>query len=77
MKDILWNSKVLGAMKQHGCLTEDEETVLVDWAHGRSIAYTAIMRHMSESKVDKTRARLRQKYDSIQGYVPGLPERKK
>ena len=25
MRDLLWNSKVLGAMRAHACLTEDEE----------------------------------------------------
>lgn len=75
MRDLLWNSRLLGAMQAHGCLTEDEITVLTDWANGRSIAYTAITHHMSESKIDKIRKRLRQKYDSIQVYAE-LPPRK-
>ena len=66
---------MLGAMQAHACLTEEEVTVLTEWAHGRSIAYTAITHHMSNSKVDKIRKRLRQKYDAIQTYAD-LPPRK-
>ena len=74
MVDLLWNSKMLGAMQAHACLTEDETTVLMDWAKGRSIANTAMLHHMSTSKVDKIRKRLRIKYDSIQVYAD-LPPR--
>jgi DNA-binding CsgD family transcriptional regulator len=76
MVDLLWNSRMLGAMKAHACLTEEETIVLLDWANGKSIANTSIMHHMSESKVDKIRHRLRQKYDGIQMYMD-LPPRKK
>ena len=74
MDDLCWNSKLLGAMKEHACLTEEETIVLNDWANGRSIANTAMMHHMSESKVKRLRKRLRLKYDGIQGYA-GLPAR--
>ena len=74
MNDILWNSQVLGAMQAHAFLTEEENIVLTDWAHDRSIANTAMMHHMSESKVSRLRKRLRKKYDGIQGYT-GLPVR--
>jgi DNA-binding CsgD family transcriptional regulator len=73
--DLLWNSRLLGAMQAHACLTEEEAIVLTDWAKGRSIASTAIMHHMSESKVNRTRKRLRRKYDGIQIYAD-LPPRK-
>lgn len=66
---------MLGAMQAHACLTEEETIVLTDWAKGRSIANTAMMHHMSESKVSRLRNRLRQKYDGIQGYTD-LPPRK-
>ena len=69
MVDLLWNSKMLGAMQAHACLTEEETIVLMDWAKGRSIANTAMMHHMSESKVNRIRKRLRQKYDGIQIYA--------
>jgi DNA-binding CsgD family transcriptional regulator len=75
MNDLLFNSKVLGAMQAHACLTEEEIIVLTDWANGRSIANTAMMHHMSESKVSRLRKRLRMKYDGIQDYA-GLPSRK-
>lgn len=75
MDDLCWNSKLLGAMKEHACLTEEESIVLNDWAHGRSIANTAMMHHMSDSKVKRLRKRLRQKYDGIQQYS-NLPARK-
>lgn len=75
MVDLLWNSKMLGAMQAHACLTEEETIVLMDWAKGKSIANTSMMHHMSESKVSRLRNRLRQKYDGIQGYTD-LPPRK-
>lgn len=76
MNDLLWNTKMLGAMQAHACLTEDETTVLMDWAKGRSIANTATMHYMSTGKVEKLRRRLREKYDGIQPYTD-LPPRKK
>ena len=75
MVDLLWNSRMLGAMQAHACLTEEETIVLMDWAKGRSIANTAMMHHMSESKVNRLRKRLRQKYDGIQPYTD-LPRRR-
>lgn len=75
MRDILWNSKVLGAMKEHGCLSEEETAVMVDWAYGKSVAHTSMDRHMSVTKVNDIRKRLRQKYDSIHDYA-GLEPRK-
>ena len=76
MLDILWNSRMLGAMQAHACLTEEESIVLMDWAHGKSIANTSMMHHMSTSKVDKIRKRLRQKYDGIQFYADLPPRRR-
>ena len=76
MLDLLWNSRLLGAMQAHACLTEEETIVLMDWAHGRSIANTAMTHNMSTSKVDKIRKRLRMKYDGIQPYTD-IPPRKK
>ena len=75
MVDLLWNSRMLGAMQAHACLTEEETIVLDDWAKGRSIASTAMMHHMSESKVNRLRKRIRQKYDGIQPYAD-LPRRR-
>ena len=75
MNDLLFNSRLLGAMSDHACLTEEEQTVLSDWAKGKSIASTSMMHHMSESTVNRIRRRLRQKYDGIQGYA-NLPPRK-
>ena len=75
MNDLLFNSRLLGAMSEHACLTEEEKIVLDDWAKGKSIANTSMMHHMSESTVNRIRRRLRQKYDGIQGYA-NLPPRK-
>ena len=75
MNDLLFNSRLLGAMSEHACLTEEEKIVLDDWANGKSIANTSMMHHMSESTVNRIRRRLRQKYDGIQGYA-NLPPRK-
>lgn len=62
-------------MQAHACLTEEEIIVLQDWAKGKSIANTSMMHHMSESKVNRLRKRIRQKYDGIQPYTD-LPQRK-
>ena len=75
MNDLLWNSRMLGAMQAHACLTEEETIVLMDWAKGRSIANTAMMHNMSESKVNRLRHRIREKYDGIQEYAD-LPVRR-
>ena len=75
MLDLLWNSRMLGAMQAHACLTEEETIVLEDWAKGRSIASTAIMHNMSERKINNLRKRIRIKYDGIQPYAD-LPLRK-
>lgn len=77
MIDILWNSRVVGAMQAHACLTEEETIVLKDWSNGRSIANTAMTHHMSTSKVDKIRKRLRKKYDGIQQYADLPPRQNK
>lgn len=76
MRDLIWNSRVLGAMKEHACLSEEELIVLADLAYGKSPAYTASHNYMSVSKVEKIRHRIRLKYDSIQSYLD-LPPRKK
>ena len=75
MNDLLFNSRLLGAMSEHACLTEEEQIVLNDWAKGKSIANTAMMHHMSEKTVGRIRHKLRAKYDSIQNYAD-LPPRK-
>lgn len=76
VNDLLFNSRVLGAMIEHACLSDEEELVLRCWANGLSIVETGMRHHMSDSKVEKIRHRLRLKYDSIQQYTD-LPIRKK
>lgn len=75
MNDLLFNSRLLGAMSEHACLTEEEMNVLKDWADGKSVAGTSMDRNISDSTVYRIRNRLRRKYDSIQGYA-NLPPRK-
>ena len=41
MNDILWNSRVLGAMQAHACLTQDELNVMKDWSLGKEPEETA------------------------------------
>ena len=72
--DLVWDKRVLGAFKASACLTEEEETVLNDWAQKKSIVSTAMFYHMSERKVNRVRKALRQKYDNIQPYE-NLPKR--
>ena len=63
-------------MENEAFLTDDETDVMYDWAAGKSLANTAIMRHMSERKVVSVRKSLRNKYDRVQVYTPDLPPRK-
>lgn len=74
MNDLVWDKRMLGAFKALACLSEEEEIVLEDWAHDRSIVHTSMMHHMSVRKVNSIRARLRLKYDGIQPYAD-LPQR--
>lgn len=75
MNDLLFNSRLLGAMSEHACLTEEEKNVLKDWADGKSVAKTSMDRNISDSTVYRIRNRLRMKYDSIQCYADLPPRR--
>lgn len=76
MRDITWNKIMMREFMNLTCLSEEETEVLRDWAHGRSIAYTAMRCSMGETKVKDIRRALREKYDAVQIYSPLLPERK-
>lgn len=73
--DLVWDKIMLGAFIEHACLTEEEITVLHDWAYGKSIVHTSMTQHMSTAKVNDIRHRLRVKYDRVQPYAPELPPR--
>ena len=73
--DLVCDKRMLGAVIEHACMTEAEMTVLNDWAYGKSIVHTAMTQHMSNSKVNDIRHRLRVKYDRVQPYTPELPPR--
>ena len=75
-KDLLWNRKMCKVMEEEAFLTEDERDVMYDWAAGKSIANTSVMRCMSERKVVNVRKSIRDKYDRVQVYTPDLPPRK-
>ena len=75
-KDLVWNKRMCKVMEEEAFLTDDESDVLHDWAAGKSIANTALMRHMSDRKVVKVRKAIRNKYDRVQVYTPDLPPRK-
>ena len=75
MRDIQWN-RITVDEYVFLCQPDDQEmAVLSCWAAGESVAYTAYQTHMSDSSVEKIRARIRQKYDAVQPYTPLLPER--
>ena len=42
MKDIQWNKIMLREFESLACLSEEEIAVLHEWAHGKSVAYTAM-----------------------------------
>ena len=75
MNDIPWNKIVLAEFRSLACLTEDENTLLQDWADGKSIVATSMSRNISTRLVDKLRHHIRQKYDAVQLYTPLLPKR--
>lgn len=75
MNDIPWNKIVLAEFRSLACLTEDENTILQDWADGKSIVATSMSRNISTRQVDKLRHQIRQKYDAVQFYTPLLPKR--
>ena len=74
MNDLVWDRRMLGVFTALACLSDEEETVLRDWATGKSIVHTALFCHMSERKVNDIRKRIRAKYDRIQPYAD-LPKR--
>jgi hypothetical protein len=75
MKDIQWNKIMLREFEALACLSEEEITVLYDWANGKSIAYTTVHHNMCDTKVKDIRKTLREKYDAVQIYTPLLPKR--
>ena len=75
MNDILWNKVALAEFRSLACLSPEEDSVLQDWADGRSVVATSMARSMSTRQVDKLRNQIRIKYDAVQIYTPLLPER--
>ena len=73
--DLVWTKRMLGAFIEQACLSEEETIVLNDWVKGKSIVNTSMNNHMSTSKVDRIRRRIRKKYDFIQTYTAELPVR--
>lgn len=73
--DLVWDKRMLRTFIEEACLTEEEEIVLEDWIKGKHIANTSMLRHMSESKINKIRKSIRMKYDRVQVYTPELPKR--
>lgn len=75
MNDIVWDKGMIEEFSNIACLTEEEMIVLNDWAYGKSIVYTAMKNHISDSTVSNIRHRLRAKYDKVQPKSKLLPER--
>ena len=75
MNDILWNKISLSEFRSLTCLTDEENIVLEDWAHDKSIVSTAMKCHISTRQVDRIRDQIRRKYDDIQIYTPLLSKR--
>lgn len=75
MNDLMWDKGMIAEFSNLACLTEDEIIVLNDWAYKKSIAYTAMKNHMSDSTVSGIRKRLRIKYDLVQPRSKLLPQR--
>lgn len=73
--DLVWDKRMIRIFAENACLSEEEEIVLDDWAHGRSIASTAFRHHMSDRKINSLRKSIRMKYDRVQAHTPDLPKR--
>ena len=67
---------MLAEFRDLACLSDTENQVLQDWADGKSIVNTAVMRNISTRQVDTLRNQIRKKYDAVQIYTPLLPPRK-
>lgn len=74
-KDLVWDKRMVRIFADAAFLTEEEQIVLDDWAKGKSIVNTSMMRSMSERKVNYIRKNIRTKYDRVQVYTPDLPKR--
>ena len=74
-KDLVWDKRMVRIFADAAFLTEEEQIVLDDWAKGKSIVNTSMMRNMSERKVNYIRKNIRTKYDRVQVYTPDLPKR--
>lgn len=77
MNDILWNKIAVAEFRSLACLSEEEDTILQDWADGKSVVNTSMKRNISTRQVDKIRNQIRKKYDAVQVYTPLLPARKR
>lgn len=75
MNDIPWNKIALAEFRSLACLSDEEDIVLQDWADGKSVVNTSMIRSMSTRQVDKLRNQIRKKYDAVQIYTPLLPKR--
>lgn len=73
--DLVWDKRMVRIFADAAYLTEEEQIVLDDWAKGKSIVNTSMMRNMSERKVNYIRKNIRTKYDRVQVYTPDLPKR--
>lgn len=73
--DLVWDKRMVRIFADAAFLTEEEQIVLDDWAKGKSIVNTSMMRNMSERKVNYIRKNIRTKYDRVQVYTPYLPKR--
>jgi FixJ family two-component response regulator len=75
MNDIVWDNIKLAEFRHLAHLTEREDAVLQDWADDMSIVQTHFARNISTRTVDRTRNRIREKYDAVQPFTPLLPKR--
>lgn len=77
MNDIVWDDIKLAEFRRLAHLTDRETVVLQDWADDKSIVQTYFARNISTRTVDRTRNRIREKYDAVQPFTPLLPERRR
>lgn len=75
MCEIPFNQIMLREFRKLAILTDEEDSVLTEWARNKSNAYIGIILGIPERTVIRRIDSLRKKYDAVQKYSPLLPRR--
>lgn len=76
VKDVKWNFYILEEFNRVAMLSDFEYQIMYTRIKGMTISQQALKFHCSESKINKTIAELKRKYDSARQYSDMLPVRR-